>query len=35
MQLPPLILETDEDRHRNQEAVNRKQTRLTEKRNER
>jgi uncharacterized protein (TIGR00369 family) len=34
IQLPPLILETDADRHRNQEAANRKQTRLAEKRNE-
>jgi acyl-CoA hydrolase len=34
IQLPPLLLETDADRHRNQEAANRKQTRLAEKRNE-
>lgn len=32
--LPPLILETEEDRHRNQEAAERKQMRLAEKRNE-
>jgi uncharacterized protein (TIGR00369 family) len=34
IQLPPLILETEEDRHRNREAANRKQTRLAERRNE-
>ncbi|PKN70251.1 MAG: acyl-CoA thioesterase [Deltaproteobacteria bacterium HGW-Deltaproteobacteria-12] len=31
IQLPPLILETDEDRHRNQEAAKRRQMRLAEK----
>jgi uncharacterized protein (TIGR00369 family) len=34
IQLPPLILETEEDKHRNQEAAERKQMRLAEKRNE-
>jgi uncharacterized protein (TIGR00369 family) len=32
--LPSLILETEEDRHRNEEAAARKQMRLSEKRNE-
>jgi len=32
--LPPLILETDEDRHRNQEAEERRQMRLAEKKKE-
>ncbi len=34
IQLPPLLLETEEDRHRNQEASARKQMRLAEKRDE-
>jgi len=33
-QLPPLILETDADRHRYEEAERRKKTRLAEKKNE-
>ena len=32
--LPPLILETDEDRHRNKEAEERRQMRLAEKKKE-
>ncbi len=32
--LPPLILETDEERHRNQEAEERRQMRLAEKKKE-
>jgi uncharacterized protein (TIGR00369 family) len=32
--LPPLILETDEDRHRNEEAAERRQMRLAEKKKE-
>jgi uncharacterized protein (TIGR00369 family) len=34
IQLPPLILETDEDRHRNEEAAQRRQMRLSVKKNE-
>ena len=34
IQLPPLILETDEDRHRNAEAAERRQMRLAEKKKE-
>jgi uncharacterized protein (TIGR00369 family) len=34
IQLPPLILETDEERHRNQEAAERRQMRLAEKSDE-
>jgi uncharacterized protein (TIGR00369 family) len=34
IQLPPLILETAEDKHRNQEAEERKQTRMAEKKKE-
>jgi len=34
-QLPPLILDTDEDRHRNAEAEERRQMRLAEKKKER
>jgi uncharacterized protein (TIGR00369 family) len=34
IQLPPLILETDDDRHRNAEAGERRQMRLTEKKKE-
>ena len=34
VQLPSLILETDEDRHRNAEAAERRQMRLTEKKKE-
>jgi acyl-CoA hydrolase len=34
IQLPPLILDTDEDRHRNQEAVQRRQMRLSVKKKE-
>ena len=33
--LPPLILETDEERHRNKEAEERRRMRLAEKKNER
>jgi len=34
IQLPPLIVETDEERHRNQEAAERRQMRLAEKSDE-
>ena len=34
IQLPPLILETDEDRHRNEEAAQRRQMRLSVKKKE-
>ncbi|MFO7570519.1 MAG: acyl-CoA thioesterase [Smithellaceae bacterium] len=34
IQLPPLILETDEEKHRNAEAVERRQMRLAEKKKE-
>jgi uncharacterized protein (TIGR00369 family) len=34
IQLPPLILETDEDRHRNEEASQRRQMRLSVKKKE-
>lgn len=34
IQLPPLILETDDDRHRNAEAEERKQMRMAEKKKE-
>lgn len=35
IKLPPLILESDEDRHRNAEASERRRMRLAEKKNER
>ena len=34
IQLPPLILETEEDKHRNAEAEERRQMRLAEKKKE-
>jgi len=34
IQLPPLILESDDDRHRNSEAAERKEMRLAEKKKE-
>ena len=35
MQLPPLVLETEEDRHRNADAAERRQIRLAAKNKER